>query len=251
VDREIQIAMRGRDAWIQATSRTDNPRARPVVESALPRNDGTVRVNLENGRGDVAVIQQPSNRNDYTTIVRVRDRSGGADSYRVNAYWVGSDNGWNNGRDNTGRDNGRDNGSVYGRGNGQDRGQTYPGQGDDTNGPGWGRGSGRVAQNALRWSGSVDDVLEIRIQGDRITYRNLSGKGTRDVHAELSRNGIPRDNVELTVREREGRGDVFVAQQPSARNGYTAVIRINDPRPSYGYYDFDVTWRDVYASRRY
>ena len=46
IDREIQIAMRGREAWIQATSRTDNPRARPVVESVLPRNDGTVRANL-------------------------------------------------------------------------------------------------------------------------------------------------------------------------------------------------------------
>jgi hypothetical protein len=102
----------------------------------------------------------------------------------------------------------------------------------------------------LHWSGRVDDALEIRIQGDRISYRNLSGKGTRDVHVEMLRNGIPRENVELRVREREGRGTVFVMEQPSRRNGYTAVIRILDPRPSFGFYDFDVMWRDTFASRR-
>jgi len=241
VDREVQIAMRGRDAWIQSTSRTDNARTRPVVSAALPRTDGLVRVRLEDGRGEADVIQQPSGRNDYTAIVRVRDRSAGADSYRLSAYWEnsgrgnGSDNGWGNGPD--GRRGGRD---------GDDRDADDRNAGD-RNGSGWGRGSNRYGQNVLRWSGSVDDALEIRIQGDRISYRNLSGKGVRNVHAEMPAYGIPRDNVELRVQEREGRGDVYVAQQPTARNGYTAVIRITDPRPSFGFYDFDVTWRDAYG----
>jgi len=234
VDREIQIAMRGREAWVQANSRTDNARARPHVSSALPRTAGTVRVRLEDGRGNADVIQQPSSRNDFTAVVRVRDRSGGADSYRVNTYWIGSDNG---------RDDASDSGwDRPGRG----RGGRDPYE--DRNG-GWGRGRDRFGQNVLRWSGQVDDGLEIRIQGDRISYRNLSGKGTRDVHADLPRNGIPRENVELRVREREGRGDVYIVQQPNRWNGYTALIRVYDPRPSFGFYDFDVTWRPTYASR--
>jgi hypothetical protein len=102
----------------------------------------------------------------------------------------------------------------------------------------------------LHWSGRVDDALEIRVQGDQIRYRNLSGKGTRDVDADFAGHGLPRENVELRVLEREGRGSVRVVQQPSARNNYTAVIRVYDPRPSFGYYNFDVTWRDRYASRR-
>jgi hypothetical protein len=47
-----------------------------------------------------------------------------------------------------------------------------------------------------------------------------------------------------------GRGDVSVVQQPTARNGYTAIIRVNDPRPRYGRYVFDVSYRSTFASRR-
>jgi hypothetical protein len=118
--------------------------------------------------------------------------------------------------------------------------------GDRRGDPGWDRGRGRDAQNVLHWRGSVDDGLEIRVQGTRITYRNLSGKGFRNVRAELPRFGIPRDNVQLRLREFQGRGDVYVVQQPTRRNGFTAVIRIYDPRPSFGYYDFDVAWRDAH-----
>jgi hypothetical protein len=230
VDREIQIAMRGRDAWVQGTSRTDVRGTSPVVAGALPRVEGFVRATLEDGRGDVEVLQQPSSRNDYTTLIAIRDRSGGADAYRVNAFWIGPDvrdDEWD--RDQRGRD--RD-----GRGRIDDR--------DDR----WGRGP--FARNTFRWSGSVDHGLEIYIQGDRVWYRNLGGKGTRNVHEELSRRGLPQDDVELSVRRHEGRGDVFVVQQPTRRNGYTAVIRVFDPRPSYGHYEFDVVWRDTFANRR-
>jgi hypothetical protein len=39
------------------------------------------------GRGDIDVIQQPSARNDYTAVVRLRDPANGAATYRVVAYW--------------------------------------------------------------------------------------------------------------------------------------------------------------------
>jgi hypothetical protein len=203
-----------------------------VVAGVLPRTDGFVRVTLEDGRGEAEVLQQPSSRNDYTTLIAIRDRSGGADSYRVNAFWIGPDvrdDEW----DRRGRE---DEWERERRGRIDDR--------DDR----WGRGS--YGRNTFHWSGSVDHALEIYIQGDRVWYRNLGGKGTRNVHEELSRRGLPQDNVELSVRRREGRGDVFVVQQPSRRNGYTAVIRVMDPRPSYGHYEFDVVWRDSFASRR-
>jgi hypothetical protein len=34
-----------------------------------------------------------------------------------------------------------------------------------------------------------------------------------------------------------------VIQQPGPRNGYTGIIRISDPQPSFGHYTFDATWR--------
>src|SRR5437868_7311500 len=81
VDREVQITMRGRDVWTNGADRDDGARSRVRVESFLPHSDGYVRVQTENGRGDVSVIQQPSSWNNYTTIVRVRDRNSGSDRY--------------------------------------------------------------------------------------------------------------------------------------------------------------------------
>ena len=37
-------------------------------------------------------------------------------------------------------------------------------------------------------------------------------------------------------------GDVTVIQQPTARNGYTTVIRVEDRSGGYGRYDFDLRW---------
>jgi hypothetical protein len=248
VDREVRITMHGRDARTQTAGRLPMERSRLDVATALPQQDGRVTVRVQDGRGDVDVVQQPSARNDYTTIVRIVDRSSGVDNYRVTAYWLpdeyrsGNGNGTWDGRNESGYptrprdDRGRGN-DGYGRGNdGYGRG----------NG-GYGRGSNGAS--ALRWTGDVDDALEIRIQGNRVDYRTLSGKSVRNVRADLVRGGLPRSDVQVFVTDQSGRGSVSVVQQPSARNGYTAVIRVYDPRPGYGDYSFDVDWRDSYNRR--
>jgi hypothetical protein len=252
VDREVRISMHGRDARAQSASRSPVDRSRLSVASALPQQDGRVTVRVQDGRGDVDVVQQPSARNDYTMIMRIVDRSSGTDNYRVTAYWTPdqyrSDNGhgtWDGrnesgyptrpSRDRDDRDN-RGNNGGWGRGNGNGNG-------------GWGRG-GSNDVNALRWTGDVDDALEIRIQGNRVDYRTLSGKSVRNVRADLGRGGLPRNDVQVFVTDVNGRGSVSVVQQPSSYNGYTAVIRVYDPRPGYGDYSFDLNWRDNYSNRR-
>jgi hypothetical protein len=238
VDREVRITMHGRDARTQMADRSPFPsrRSRLNVETALPQRDGRVTVRVQDGRGDVDVIQQPSARNDYTTIVRIRDRSSGVDDYRLTAYWMPDEYGngtWNDrdgypNRPDRDRDD-RDNGN-WGRGNG-----------------GYGRGYDR---NLVRWAGDVDDALEIRIQGNRIDYRTLSGKSVRRVRADFANGGLPRNDVQVFVTDQTGRGSVSVVQQPSSWNNYTAVIRVYDPRPGYGAYSFDLGWRGGYSSRR-
>ena len=238
VDREVQITMRGRDARTLTNSRTPSARSRLNVETALPQRDGRVTVRVQDGRGDVDVIQQPTSRNDYTTVVRIRDRSSGVDNYRLTAYWMPDGNGngsWDDrdgypNRPGNGRDD-RDDRGGYGRGN-----------------DGWGRGSNE--RDVLRWAGDVDDALEIRIQGDRIDYRTLSGKSVRNVRANLVRGGLPRRDVQVFVTDESGRGSVSVVQQPSSYNNYTTVIRVYDPRSGYGAYSFDISWRDGYSNRR-
>ncbi len=208
VDREVRIMMHGRDARTQTTSRTPVLRSRLDVSTALPQRDGRVSVRVQDGRGDVDVVQQPSARNSYTAIVRIRDRSNGVDNYRLTAYWMPDES--------NGRWDDRD-GSPNRPGDRNDRNDDRY---DRDGRGGWDRGNnGSYGRDVLRWSGDVDDALEIRIQGDRIDYRTLSGKTVRNVRADLTRGGLPRRDVQVMVTSSSGRGSVSVVQQPSARNG--------------------------------
>jgi hypothetical protein len=203
VDGETRVFMRGNDVWTQDVSGRQNRRSQARVSRALPTRAGQVRVQLVDGRGNVRVLQQPSSRNNYTTVVSVRDDGRRADRYRVVAYW-----------------------QPIGRG-------------------GWGAGDwdrDNAVDGMLRWSGAVDDEVEIRIQGRNVDTRTLSGNGARDVRANLNGRALPRRDLQVRVRERQGRGTVTVVQQPGQWNGYTAVIRVRDRQGGFGYYDFDVSW---------
>jgi hypothetical protein len=244
VDREVQISMRGREMWTSAGSLSDRVRGRSDVDSPLPRQDGEVRVRVEDGRGDVDVIQQPTSRNDYTTVVRVRDRSGGSDRYRITAYWTPwNDRGYgsNGGRDTRGGYGGY---GGYGRGRGDDRGQY--GDREEDRGGYYGRGGnggGNGAVSLAHWSGQVDGELEIRMRGEQVTYNTVSGNAPHDVRLDGSRSGMPQREATVRIANAQGRGNITVVQQPSAYNGYTTIVRVRDPQSGYGYYDFDLVWR--------
>ena len=61
----------------------------------LPHQDGFLRVERVQGRGDIDVIEQPTASNGYHATLRVRDPRSGADNYRIIAYWQPV---YNNGR---------------------------------------------------------------------------------------------------------------------------------------------------------
>lgn len=242
VDREVQITMRGRDVWTNGADASDGSRSRVSVASALPRTDGYVRVQTDNGRGDVSVVQQPAAWNNYTTIVRVRDGRSGADRYRIDAYWESK---YADNRGGHGRDNGSSAQGNGGYGNGRDD-NGVPSRIDprDRNNGGWNNGNGgnNSSGAALRWSGSVDSELEIRLSGRRFDERTLSGGATRNERSSVV-DGLPRRDAQIVISQRQGRGTVYVAQQPNASNGYTAVIRVRDSQSGYGFYDFEVDYR--------
>jgi hypothetical protein len=208
VDGETRVFMRGNDVWTQDLDGRRN-RAQARRYSGLPTRNGQVRVQRLDGRGEISVIQQPSSRNNYTAVIRIRDEDRNArraDRYRFAAYWqpIG--------------------GGVWGGRIDRDR--------DDDG----------YNDGMLRWIGSVDDEVEIRIQGRNVDTRTLSGNVVRDVRANLNGRALPRRDLQVRVRERQGRGTVSVVQQPGQYNGYTAVIRVRDRQSGYGSYDFDVSW---------
>ena len=220
VDKEMQITIRGNNVSSNTLSGTQlNGRFR--LASALPREDGSVRVAVSGGRGEVTVVQQPTASNGYTAIIRMLDRNAGADNYRVTAYWTptyasrGRQGANGRRRDNVG------NGVGMGRGN---------------------IGRNRVNASVLRWTGDVDADAEIRWGSNSVTQRNIGGSALRAVRSSLSGGGVIQGGA-VTVASRAGRGLVSVVQQPSASNGWTAVIRVHDPQPGYGHYDFNVSWQ--------
>jgi redox-regulated HSP33 family molecular chaperone len=215
VDKQVQLTIRGNNVSSNTLSGQQlNGRFR--LASSLPREDGTVRLAVTHGRGDVSVVQQPSAQNGYTTIIRLTDRSSGADAYRVTAYFTPAT-------------------TVLGnRGMGRGRGQmgVPPGRGNRM-------GNGAV----LRWRGDVDADAEIRWNAGAVTQRNLNGGVLRAASSSIG-GSMNRNQIgEVTVSVRQGRGRVTVVQQPSASNRWTTVIRISDPQAGYGHYDIDATWR--------
>lgn len=222
VDREVLIVVRGRDVFTRGFDAALPSRAR--VRSALPRTSANVVVQVNDGRGEVDVIVQPSARNDYQAVVRVRDPRAGADTYRITAYV-----------DDRGDDGNTGNDGGWGRGGRRDR-ERFPGNGN-------GRGNNRNdGDGSLNWSGRVDNVVDIQIAGRRVDTITRNGVRATDVNASVRGSGLPSRNVNLRIDQQSGRGSITVVQQPSAWNGYTAIIRINDARSGAAYYDFTADW---------
>ena len=246
VDREVVLVLDGRrlvtqglDARLPSTSR---------VSGAIPRrDDGIVRVVLENGRGNVDVIERPTSRNNYRTVVRIRDPLGGSDRYQVAAFWVTNDGNGNVDRDNSrgnSRDNNRGNDRSDRRGGNDGWGNDSRNDGRDSgrNDDGRNGGSVRSGPGVLRWSGRVDADVDVILQGNQVSFRTLSGATTTRVRSTISGGALPRQDGGVSIVNGNGRGRVYVIQQPSRYNGYTAVIRISDPRSGAADYEFAARW---------
>src|SRR5262249_22517758 len=86
----------------------------------------------------------------------------------------------------------------------------------------------QAQRRVFEWSGRVDRDLEITVTGNAFITTHI-GSNERLQSGSSSLINLPRADGELTLKIREGRGEVEVAQQPASENGYTAVIRLRDP----------------------
>jgi hypothetical protein len=207
VDRRVDLTMQGSNTSTTA-ARGQEYSGRFRTSSALPQQDGSVRVVVSNGRGDATVVQQPSASNGYRTVVRVTDRSSGADRYQLTAYYTPAV-------------------AVM----------------DPRRGPGaYGRGRMNQAPAVLHWSGEVDADAEVRWQGASVTQQSSNGNPLRGVRSSVETlRGRGNSGTDAVVNLRSGRGSVEVIQQANQSNNWTTVVRIRDPQSGYGRYSFDLT----------
>jgi len=96
----------------------------------------------------------------------------------------------------------------------------------------------------------VDDRAEVEFRWDQVLVRTLAGQPARDAGSQCNA-PLPQGGVRnFQLVSAEGRGTAQLASQPSAENGWAAVIRIQDPEPGEAPYKFQLTWtRDATVSQ--
>ncbi len=99
-----------------------------------------------------------------------------------------------------------------------------------------------LRSGTVAWSGIVDGVDEVVISGSSASVRHVNGNPPREVKASFSA-PIPRSPVKVTLISANGRGSISVVQQPSAANGYTTIVRIDDSdKGGEKRYEFTLRW---------
>ncbi|CAN5863579.1 hypothetical protein BH24ACI1_BH24ACI1_19650 [soil metagenome] len=101
----------------------------------------------------------------------------------------------------------------------------------------------RAQSGSMQWSGTVDDVVQIRIRNRNAQTRHISGRAYDD--ANYNFNGRPpRRNANVEVDKTDGRGRVFIVQQPNRRNNFTTIVQIVDSKGGADKYRFRLSWND-------
>lgn len=91
---------------------------------------------------------------------------------------------------------------------------------------GYGYGGRR---EVYEWAGVVDREVQIQLRGNRAYVRPIGEGDNRQSRGRMV-SGLPSQAGNLVIQRLEGRGEINVIEQPSARNNYTATFRIRDPR---------------------
>ena len=99
--------------------------------------------------------------------------------------------------------------------------------------------SGRSGR--MTWRGRVDDDVRIRIRGGSADVETIGGTPYYDGQPNFS-SSLPNRRVSVRLTKNRGRGDIFIEQQPSRDNDFTAVIRIKDSRGGADNYEFTLDW---------
>lgn len=99
----------------------------------------------------------------------------------------------------------------------------------------------QAQRGSMEWSGTVDDVTQVVIRNRNARTRHISGRFYNDSNYNF--NGrAPRRDVNVSVDKRDGRGKVFIVQQPNRRNNWTTIVQIVDSKGGADRYRFTLYW---------
>ncbi len=87
VDDEVVIMIQGSRASVRTVTGDRVRDENYSFDSPLPRQELRLNLRKLNGRGSVDVVEEPSRRNDYSAVVRIRDKKSGTDDYEFELRW--------------------------------------------------------------------------------------------------------------------------------------------------------------------
>src|ERR1700678_77826 len=171
----------------------------------LPEGDSDVRLEDQSGRGDIRLIEQPSQRNNYTARVSIRDSQAGAGQYSFALVW---------------------NRQSSRKGDASKESAVLP---DPT-----GRG--------FLWRGRVDGRVRVTIKGGSSFSEALEGVPVSGGHAESLLPLPSRADLMPMIQKLHGRGKVSIVELPTEMNNYRLVFEIDDPEPGADDYEVELDW---------
>lgn len=103
--------------------------------------------------------------------------------------------------------------------------------------------------NACTLRITVDREAELLMRGDFLQLRTFNGDAAVDLGSECN---VPlgRGIIEFKWFKADGRGSVWLAEEPSARNGWRAVFGVRDDKPGTGDYTIEFKWRESIGQER-
>src|SRR5438105_6484481 len=88
VDNEVEVHMRGEQVTVRTISGQDARDDGSECNAPLPNRDvGGFSFEVKDSRNEIRLLAEPSRRNDYEAVVRIRDGSGGFGRYHFRLSW--------------------------------------------------------------------------------------------------------------------------------------------------------------------
>ena len=103
----------------------------------------------------------------------------------------------------------------------------------------WGRDRGMGEMNIRL---HLEEEAEIEVRGGRVFIRTLSGAWAREYGSNMSA-PLPQRATTVEMSRRRGRGRVWMVEQPTAKNRFTFIFRIEDTRDGEGRYHIRLRYR--------
>src|SRR5579885_1921405 len=102
-------------------------------------------------------------------------------------------------------------------------------------------------QELFEWNGHVDREVQLVMRGGNVQVERIGNTEPRGGRVRTF-SQMPRTDGQLRIQVIEGRGNVDVIQQPSRQNGYTAIVRVEDPRSGSDTYRLAAYWQGYATS---